>query len=117
MSATWMHSIEALEPDYLKYKNTLEQGSTIHPIIEQNGKLWNLDIVEKWVDEDPAISGIPIHFTTVAFDKRIKWASTELEKWQHCKRTDWHIWEFKYKRDAEKFITLYNLTWAQYDTQ
>jgi hypothetical protein len=113
MSATWMHLIEALEPDYLKYKNTLEEGSTILTTIEQNGKLWNLNITEKWVGEDPGLLDI---FTTITFDKRIEWASVELEKWQHCRRTAWHIWEFKHKRDAEKFITLYNLTWAQYDT-
>jgi hypothetical protein len=46
-------------------------------------------------------------------DSRVEWVYNQLKDWPDCKRTAWDMWRFKSKRDAEKFITLYTLTWAQ----
>jgi hypothetical protein len=46
-------------------------------------------------------------------DSRVEWVCNQLKDWPDCRRTAWDMWSFKSKRDAEKFITLYTLTWAQ----
>ena len=46
-------------------------------------------------------------------DDIVKWAEKELEKYKDCRRTAWHLWQFKSKRDAEKFITFFHLSWEQ----
>ena len=45
-------------------------------------------------------------------DEQVDWTAETLKNWSTVRRTAWDIWVFDSKRDAEKFITLYNLTWA-----
>jgi hypothetical protein len=46
-------------------------------------------------------------------DKRIDWVGEKLKDWPDCHRTAWDMWDFKHRKDAEKFITVFHLSWAQ----
>ena len=104
----WQHMLLAIEPTYAKLKDAMETGSTIKPTLKFNEKQWILSIDEKWGTVDDAGN----HFNTGRLDECVKWATIELEKWD-CQRRSWNMWQFKKKHDAEKFVTLYNLIWAQ----
>jgi hypothetical protein len=41
------------------------------------------------------------------------WVHETLDKWKNVELVDVEIYRFKTKKDAEKFITLFNLKWAR----
>ena len=43
----------------------------------------------------------------------ITWAIEELDKWPRVRRTAYDMWKFPSKKQADKFITLFNLKWAR----
>lgn len=46
-------------------------------------------------------------------DPYVIWTTEELERWKGVSRLSWDMWSFPRQRDAEKFQTLYYLTWPQ----
>jgi hypothetical protein len=40
-------------------------------------------------------------------------AAEQLKDWPDVKRMAFDMWDFKYRKDAEKFITLFHLSWQQ----
>jgi len=52
-------------------------------------------------------------WTTGKLDKAVEWAAEQLKNQKDCYRKAWDMWDFKSKRDAEKFITLFHLSWTQ----
>jgi hypothetical protein len=65
-------------------------------------------LVEDW----PSVDDAGNYYNSRELDKRVDWTLRTLETWETAHRTAWDIWAFDSKRDAEKFITLYTLTWA-----
>ncbi len=45
-------------------------------------------------------------------DERVAWADSLLREWNCAHRSSWDAWYFDTKKDAEKFIIIYNLRWA-----
>ena len=43
----------------------------------------------------------------------VEWAGEKLKDWSDVKRISFDMWDFKSKKDAEKFITLFHLSWQQ----
>lgn len=41
------------------------------------------------------------------------WIHDTLAKWKNVELVGVEVYKFKHKKDAEKFITLFNLKWAQ----
>ena len=85
----------------------LDAGPTIKPVLEKKQRLWNITLTEVWPDEVTGNSG------SALLDKRVDWTVEELSKWQGVKRMAWDQWYFDDKRQAEKFITLYYMVWAE----
>lgn len=54
-----------------------------------------------------------VMFYSRTLDDRVEWALEQLEDWPNCKRMSFNMWDFKHRTDAEKFITLYHLSWQQ----
>lgn len=102
----WQHMLVNLEPMYAELKDDMEHGQVIKATVSLSGSQWVLSINEKWGTVDDAGN----HFNTAELDDRIIWATKELEKWDCCRKS-WNMWHFKFKYDADKFITLYNLIW------
>ena len=99
----WIHMLKQLEPEYDKYKDIAEYGQPkfmIDLIPDIKGKFqiliyddWNLDSKE--------------------FDESLIWATEQLATWPNCRRIAWARWQFKTRKDAEKFKTLFILKWAR----
>lgn len=47
------------------------------------------------------------------FEDCIRWVEEKLKNWPDCQRRGFDFWDFKHRRDAEKFITLFHLSWVQ----
>ena len=59
--------------------------------------------------EDWSMANIPSN----RLDQAVEWTTERLESWDNCQRMAWDMWDFKSKHDAEKFITMFHLSWAQ----
>jgi hypothetical protein len=46
-------------------------------------------------------------------DEMYDWIQNTLRNWNDVESIDFDSWKFKDKKTAEKFITLFNLTWAR----
>jgi len=106
-SDRWSHILQNLTPNYFKWKDIMENGPRIYAKLIKTGRYWTLAVEEDWQSVDDAGN----YVNSSQHDNIINWADEELKKWK-CRRTAWHMWEFQSKREAEKFITFYNLRWA-----
>ena len=105
MKNNWVQAIEAFEPRYNDLKRAMENGTKIKPSLYQgSNRKWKVTLDEIWDDD-------VIYADAKELDDTYNWAANELLKWKGVSRTAWNIWEFASKRDAERFIIIYNLTW------
>ena len=88
-----------------------ERESVIKPTLKRiaNGpNYWyRLQLVEETDDNDP------IMFYNQQFDNCVSWTNDKLKDWPNVKRMAHDMWDFKHRRDAEKFITLFHLSWIK----
>ena len=107
MNTTALDDLQAI---VFKWK---EQQSVIKPTLPQrvNGsnRWYRLQLVEDFGTVDDAGN----HYPTKNLDNCVKWAEEKLKDWPNCNRMAWDMWDFKSRRDAEKFVTLFHLTWQQ----
>ena len=52
-------------------------------------------------------------FNSSELDSCVKWTEEQLKEWPDTVRMAWDMWDFKDRRDAEKFLTVFHLSWAQ----
>jgi hypothetical protein len=99
----WIHMLKQLEPEYDKYKDITEYGQPafmIDLISDIKGK-FQIRIYDNW------------NLDSKEFDVSIFWATKQLATWPNCRRIAWDRWQFKTRKDAEKFKTLFILKWAR----
>jgi hypothetical protein len=86
-------------------------SSTIKPIFKQSGPSnWHrLQFVEDFSSVDDAGNSMP----SANLDLCVKWVEEKLKTQPNCRRMAWDMWDFRDRRDAEKFITLFHLVWEQ----
>lgn len=68
---------------------------------------WRLQLVEETDDNQPN------SFYNQRFEDCVKWTEAQLINWPNCERKSFDMWDFKQRKDAEKFITLFHLSWDQ----
>jgi hypothetical protein len=96
-------------PTYDDLKFSMEKGPSFKPVLIKNKRnQWILIFEAKWYHDSGASYSLE---SDSIKDFMIKWTEEELIKWKDCRRIAWDMWQFKYKRDAEKFITLFHLIW------
>jgi hypothetical protein len=78
---------------------------TIEPKLYKRENRWALVLEEVWPypTEPLGDSGL--------LDSRVNWCIEKLDGWPGCTRMAYDQFWFKKKEEAEKFITLYTLTW------
>lgn len=110
--SNWALLLEKTYPKYKTLVRALAMGPTIRPVMLHNKPKYMLELQEFWYDEEEKEYFRSANAGSAPLDERIEWATKELSKWQGVKRMAWDMWQFKTKKDAEKFITLYNLIWS-----
>jgi hypothetical protein len=71
------------------------------------GRYWRVTIEEEQIEGEPAYHG------SSDLDMHVDWAHEQLKTWTNVSRQSWQDWRFMKRSDAEKFITLHTLVWAQ----
>lgn len=100
----WKHILESLEPDLHDLNYFSMNGPTIKPKLYKFGKYtWAICLQEYWPEE------IHFHGGNGKLDRSVEWCEKTLETWKNCKRQSWDTWSFDSKKNAEKFITYYNI--------
>mgnify|MGYP000113811366 CR=1 FL=1 len=102
----WQQMLVGIMPDYLKYKKLTEEGPELLLTCYKKGNYWYIRIEEELYGADrdmifPLIDQLPVI---------IDWATEQLVDWPNVRRTSYDTWQFRRKRDTEKFQVLYNLT-------
>lgn len=73
----------------------------------RESRWWRVQLVDE-TDE-----GNPNTWYNQQFEDSVRWADEKLENWPDCKRMAFDMWDFKHRKDAEKFITFFHLSWNQ----
>jgi hypothetical protein len=111
MSSAWISTLEQLEPNYHRYQKMLEDGPKVRAILEHKNFRWRVKVEEDWGD-----SSIGHMYYTATYTNRdvcVDWTAEQLSKHRFVNRISFDQWAFLRKRNAEKFITLFNLRWAR----
>jgi hypothetical protein len=104
-----MSALDDLQAVMFKWK---EISSVITPTLRRLPNItykWRLQFIEDFGITDDAGN----HYPSRALDKCVDWVEEKLKDWPDCNRKAWDMWDFKYRKDAEKFITVFHLSWAQ----
>lgn len=110
MSTTWTHILQAFNPEYDELRQLLIRGPSIKCELSKEGRETRLVLVEHYEHNKEILA---VEQNTVRFDDIIFHVQEELKNWKHVRRMAWDQWNFKSKKDAEKFVTLFNLKWAK----
>ena len=104
-----MSALDEIQAVVFRWKNM--NSSTIKPIFRPTDlNNWHrLQFVEDFSSVDDAGNSMP----SANLDLCIKWIEDKLKDHPDCRRMSWDMWDFKHRRDAEKFITLFHLVWEQ----
>ena len=102
-----MSALDDLQAVMFKWKS---QKSVIKPTLHQRvdgpNYWYRLQLVEETSDNYVKHPGLTL-------DHCVKLVEEKLRNWPNCNRMAWDIWDFKHRKDAEKFITLFHLSWEQ----
>ena len=105
----WVEFITQMVPEYDDLKHMTENGPTITAVLRTVNLGPRVRIEEDWVN-----SNGEFYYTTdySNLDSRCEWAAEQLSSWKFVTRLSHQEWKFFRRKDAEKFITLFNLKWA-----
>lgn len=104
----WRPILESLEPKYQDLCQASMHGPFIKPKLFKLGRnTWAVCLEEFWPDL-PNWNG-----DSGRLDRSVEWCEKTLETWKNCKRQSWDTWSFDSKKNAEKFITYYNIACPQ----
>jgi hypothetical protein len=85
---------------------------TLHRRANGSNYWYRLQLVEDWGSPE-AEEFVNDHLHSVNLDNCVRWTEEKLKEWPNCNRKAWDMWDFKHRKDAEKFITLFHLSWVQ----
>ena len=110
MTDTWTHIVKAFTKDYNSIKEMIEIGPQPRCILGTKGRQTIVTVVEIWKEDK---LDLVAKYNSADFDSYIDWTIEQLETWSDVRRMAYDQWYFKRKKDAEKFITLFNIKWAK----
>jgi len=106
----WLHVLQTLEPQYDSIKAAMDEGPKVRCDLTRLEKSTMLQVTEYW---DDGIETFDVTNQSFLFDDYIDWIEKQLATWKHVRRMSWDQWYFRSHKDAEKFVTLFNLKWAR----
>jgi hypothetical protein len=101
-------ALDDLQAVMFQWKDRL---SVIKPTLKRRANGPNYWYRLQLVDETD--EGNPNTWYNQQFDDCVNWTTEKLQDWPDCKRMSHDMWDFKHRKDAEKFITLFHLSWQQ----
>ncbi len=108
MSDPWEAILSSLEPDYKILKDIMESGPKFFPDLSQRGRKWIIILQEEFNLINDHNYLVEDHLGEV-----VNWSTNQLVNWKNVRRIAYDQWEFKTKKDAEKFQVMFNLKWAR----
>jgi hypothetical protein len=106
-----VNALDDLQAVVFQWKNM--NGSMIKPTLHRraNGpNYWyRLQLVEDFGSVDDAGNTMPSR----KLDECVDWVTEKLKDHPECSRKAWDMWDFKHRQDAEKFLTVFYLSWEQ----
>lgn len=109
-SDPWEAILASIEPEYKVLKDVSAAGPTIRAVLFKKSKRWHIKLEEIWPAE---LYIAEWTFDSTKLDSTIHWTDNVLQTWSGSNRESWDTWSFNSKRDAEKFITYYNIACPQ----
>jgi len=111
VSDPWTQMLEQIDPEYLTLKFMVENGPNVKANLRKVNLSWRVRLEEDWDNEEIG----EVYYTTdyKNLDERCEWAAQQLQNWKFTTRLSHQEWKFLTKRQAEKFITLFNLRWTR----
>lgn len=109
-SSDWTNTLRQLESDYDKLVDIMENGIKIRAVIRKINFSWRVRIEEVWNE------GNGERYYTADYsnlDSKCEWSAEQLKTWRFVVRLSHQEWHFLNRRQAERFVTLFNLKWAQ----
>lgn len=110
MNDTWTDVLRDLQPDYDKLSDLIKYGPKIRAVARRINFGWRVRIEEEWGTSDGE------HYYTADYsnlDSRCEWATEQLKDWKFVTRLSHQEWKFFNRKQAEKFVVMYNLRWAE----
>jgi len=107
----WTSVVSQLVSNYDDLKEVMETGPKIIAKLHKVNLQWRVRIEENWTDTDIGDQYYTADYSNL--DARCKWSEEQLASWKFAIRLSHQEWKFFTKRQAEKFVTLFNLKWAQ----
>jgi len=99
-------ALDDLQAVMFKWKENLSMiKPTLHRRANGPNYWYRLQLVEESDDNR--------NWYNQKFEDCVKWTDNKLKDWPDCKRMAHDMWDFKNRKDAEKFITLFHLSWEQ----
>lgn len=99
-----LSALDDLQAVMFKWKS---RKSVIKPKLHlRESNWWRIQLVEE-IDEEY------VKHPGLTFDYCVKFVEEKLKDWPNCKRMAHDMWDFEHRKDAEKFITLFHLSWEQ----
>ena len=109
----WTQILERFEPEYCTLKFIVENGPNVKAALRKLNLSWRVRIEEDW--ENTPGTEHEFYYTTDYnnLDIRCEWAEQQLSTWKSAKRLSHQEWKFSNRKEAEKFIILFNLKWTR----
>lgn len=105
----WVRFITQLVPEYEDLKHMVDHGPEITAVLRTINLSPRVRIEENW-DISNGENYYTVSYSNL--DSRCDWAAEQLSSWKFVTRLSHQEWKFFRRRDAEKFITLFNLKWS-----
>ena len=109
--ATWIEVLKQVAPDYDDLKQAMEDGPKIKAAMRKINLRWRVRIEEDWGNGEAGEYYYTADYRNL--DKRCEWAAEQLKNWKFVTRLSHQEWKFFNKVQAEKFVMMFNLKWAE----
>lgn len=102
----WESILQSIYPELEKLQNMIEVDPLVKAELSKKNRRWQIKIIETWPVDKFELSWT---FDIDQFGAAVDWTDETLKSWDSARRESWDTWSFNSKRDAEKFVTLYNI--------
>ena len=109
----WIGFISQMVPEYEDLNYMAENGPNVKATLRKLNLSWRMRIEEDW--ENTPGKEHEFYYTTDYnnLDTRCEWAEQQLVTWKSATRLSHQEWKFSNRKEAEKFIILFNLKWVR----